>query len=91
MDQLQLLPPQSNLSNEEQTTLAQIFAMPVVKRYLNYLMWDNLTAIGNIPLNVLVEEERNHLLTLAFLKGSMSTLHTLLSITNSEGDSNGNV
>lgn len=80
MDNLQLLPPPNTITDPEQETLAEIFAMPVVKKYLNYLMWDNMTAITNIPLSTLSEEEQKHLLTLAFIKGSISMLQTLLTI-----------
>lgn len=83
--QLQLLPPtrHSDFTEQEQAQLVDILHMPLMRKYLNHLLWDNLTRTANVDLDLLVEEDRKHLLRLAFTKGAIGVLYTLLTISKS--------
>lgn len=77
---LQLNPPAPQFSSVEQDQIAEILSMPVVKKYLEHLLWQNLVVVNNISMDLVLEEGEKHLLRVAFAKGSINTLHTLLTI-----------
>lgn len=87
------------LASEEQITpteavqLAEIITMPLMQRYLRVLLWNTVLEQANIPLSTLVEEHLNHVIKVAYVKGEIAILQTLLSIRRNPelGDRDGNV
>lgn len=69
------------LTDAEQIMLAKAFSDPLIKKYLNILMFNQLQDHANIPLNTLAQDgEYITALKQAFVKGGLSILQTLNSI-----------
>lgn len=80
LPQLQLLPPKNDLSDAEAAVIEEIFSNPLIVRYLNILLWNNIVDEANIPLDTFLKETQEHIVKVAFIKGGTSMLQTLLSM-----------
>lgn len=91
---LMYLPPEAQITEAEAVQLAEIITMPLVQRYLRTLLWNTVLEQANIPLSTVIEEHANHILKVAYVKGEIAILQTLLSIQRAQGtlgDRDGNV
>lgn len=77
---LQLHAPGLDLTAGDEEQLQRIFSMPIVRRYLEHLLWDRLVEQGNMPITTLIEEQQYHMLRVAYIKGGIGILQTLISI-----------
>jgi hypothetical protein len=86
---------EEQITEPEAVQLAEIMTMPLVQRYLRILLWNTVLEQANIPLSTLVEEQHAHILKVAYIKGEVAILQTLLSIQRTKGsllgDRDGNV
>lgn len=72
----------SDLSESEHRVLADIFTQPVVKKYLSILIANQIRDHAEVPLSTLAEDGLiTSALKQAYIKGGLSMLYTLNSIT----------
>lgn len=76
----QLQEPAAQFTDGDMEELTRIFRMPIVSKYLMHLLWSKLVEQGNIPISDLIAEQQQHILRVAFIKGGIGILQTLLSI-----------
>lgn len=80
---LQLEAPPNAITPGDEAQLQRIFSMPIVKQYLQHLLWNQIVDQANIPITALMEEQQAHILRVAYIKGGIGMLQTLLSIAES--------
>lgn len=81
MNELRLLPPLApELSKTEEDFIQAKLSDPAIKKYLNFLVYNQVVEAANIPLPILVQQGSEYAIKQAFVKGGLSMLYTLLSI-----------
>ena len=85
MDTLQLQYPTHEFSVEERIQLAQILSSPLMRRYLQALLWNQIIDEANIPVPLTAEDERKTLNLSLAVKGGVSMLNTLLNFDKETG------
>lgn len=73
-----LLVQTPDLTIGEQTVIAEMLSNPVIKRYLQILIANQIRDFAEIPLsNITQDRNIENIVTQAYLKGGLSILYTL--------------
>lgn len=80
VQEIKLTAPPTGFTDVENTQLADIFGSPLVKRYLQALIWNSIKDAAELPLTEVIEDPTGYALKQAYMKGNLSILYTLNSI-----------
>lgn len=78
INQIVLQDPPAAFTTGEQYVIADLLTNPIVKRYLDTLLWSQMRYLASLPVTEIPDEE--YKLQHAYVKGSIAMLTTLASV-----------